>query len=393
MPERSMAEGAANGKARKDDPFFAVRGLAEAEQQVYRERLRLYARQEARDELELMQFAPPPFYGPSFDDDLSRPQEELRERLAGLLWVDGNAILAAQAKTGKTTLALNVAWSLTSGAPFLGRHELVTPLSGRVAFWNYELTRPQFSSWARSIGFERGCPASRSLHVEYLRGYRVPFWTKAIEDWAVDRLRRCETEVWVLDPLQRSMAGVGSIKDNDDMDRFFEAIDVIKRRAGVRDVLILAHASDRNLEAEHALGASRIDGWPDTRWFYTTDSSGARYLRVDGRDSAMDEEQLRFDPETKALSLVGGGTRIDRKAAAETTRLIEVVAACKNDPGLGKGSLVSEVGGKGERRGSWVDKAEARGLIENRSEGSSHHWYATPLGLKWLDERTSKGTA
>lgn len=105
MPERSMAEGAANGKARKDDPFFAVRGLAEAEQQVYRERLRLYARQEARDELELMQFAPPPFYGPSFDDDLSRPQEELRERLAGLLWVDGNAILAAQAKTGKTTLA------------------------------------------------------------------------------------------------------------------------------------------------------------------------------------------------------------------------------------------------------------------------------------------------
>ncbi len=70
------------------------------------------------------------------------------------LWpVGGNVVLSAQAKAGKSTLAMNLTRALVTGQRFLGEFETSKP-TGKIAIIDLELSRSHLQSWLGSIGVD-----------------------------------------------------------------------------------------------------------------------------------------------------------------------------------------------------------------------------------------------
>lgn len=111
------------------------------ETRLYDARVREEVRRRLDTEAAHKSFRPP---APgTLADALARPRIGPKYAIQELHPSDSNSLLVAQYKTGKTTLTLNLVRALADGLPFLGHFE-VTPLSGRVAFFNYELGENMF---------------------------------------------------------------------------------------------------------------------------------------------------------------------------------------------------------------------------------------------------------
>src|SRR5204863_390814 len=121
--------------------------------------------------------------------------------MSGLHPTGANALLIAQYKTGKSTLGINWAAAIADGEPFLGEHDMTAGL-GRVALWNYEMTRAQFVAWAG----ERITHADRvaALH---LRGQGLRLNSTTAQVWASEWLRDREVDCWVIDVFGRAFDG------------------------------------------------------------------------------------------------------------------------------------------------------------------------------------------
>ncbi len=85
---------------------------------------------------------------------------------------------------------------------------------------------------------------------------------------------------------------------------------------GVCDLIMTVHSG---WNQERARGSSALGDWPDVILYLTRDDkTDKRYLRATGRDVALDEDRLDYDPDTRRLSLSGtGGRRQARQGAQE----------------------------------------------------------------------------
>jgi len=236
------------------------------------------------------------------DDDLLEPLDPDPELIEGLVPKDGNALLTAPFKAGKTTTMMNLVKDLLEGTPFLG-HFGIAPYDGNVSMWNYEVSASMFRRWRLEAGVKS--TAEHRLFVANLRGRRVDLLDDRIAEDVVKRLKQTETGVWIVDPLARAAAGLDE-NSNTDMGQFFERVDEIKEEAGVH-TLVLVHHTGR--EGDRSRGASRIDDWPDALLSLTKDKDGTRFLGAVGRDVDQAPGSLEFDPETRRLSWVGGSKR------------------------------------------------------------------------------------
>ena len=217
------------------------------------------------------------------------------------------------------------------------------PPTGRVAFWNYEMSESQFRVWLRKQGIaktDRGA-------ILNLRGYSIPIWIPYVKDWAVEWLTVRGSTCWILDPYARAFSGCGPENSNEDSSRFLDAIDEIKQRAGIDDFIMSAHTGRMEQEEgkERARGATRLDDWADARWVLVK-QNGVRYFRADGRDVDVSEKKLGFDPETKHLKVVGEDRRTERVIDAAE----EVVDVVEETPGINKRVLLSRLQGKTETK-------------------------------------------
>lgn len=343
----------------------------EIEKRVRNLRLHQAARQRLDAEQWAQRFEEPPTTL-TLADELDMDDEPLRFTIEELHPLGGNTLLAAQFKAGKTTLGLNLWRSLLDGDHFLGMFPVNRP-EGRVAFWNYEVGRDMFRRWVRDVGVkhpERGAVAN-------LRGFRLPIWTPQGEDWAVRWLAEREVSVLVVDPFARAFRGAGSENDNDDVGMFLEALDVIKRRAGVADLFLNAHTGRQQHEegAEHVRGATVLDDWPDVRWVMVKDDANNRFFRADGRDVFVPEQGLDYDAATRRLHL-NGGTRADLRLEKAVAKVHEAVA---NHPGINSTELRSKVSGTNNKtQGEALREAISRGLVRVEKDGASHRHYAVP---------------
>lgn len=389
-PRRKAVAGAADNhhdeRALSSDVFDGLGHDYEAVLALEREKHRRWAKQTVDAEVALAEFIEPPSAF-TLADELAEPLEPLKYRVEDLHVQGGNVILSAVYKVGKTTLLLNLAHSLLSGKPFLGRFD-VEPLAGRVAFWNYELSKRQFLDWCERAWFDS---VATRMSVAHLRGYPLPIWTPVVEDYAVSWLASRETEVWVIDPLIAAANGVGSINDNDDMQTFLAAIDRIKRRAGVQDVVIAAHASDRYRSEEgqeHPLGASVLDGWPDTRWVFTKNAQEQRFFKAHGRDVDVPEGELHYDNATYRLRWASAsGRRVVRDLAG----LRAAVQAVAENEGSGTRAVRDAIKGPGVRgadRDRLLRRAESKGYVRvDRTAGQKgHRHFLTDEGRAFLEE-------
>ncbi|HET8581750.1 MAG TPA: AAA family ATPase [Jatrophihabitans sp.] len=301
-------------------------------------------------------FKPPP-YLPTLTDELAEPDEPVTYRVADLVPTGANVLLTAQYKTGKTTLVNNLARSLVDGVPFLGRYD-VTGLDGRVALFNYEVDGRQYRRWLRDVGIVN----TDAVAVLNLRGYRLPLLVPHVEQWVVDWLAAADARVWIVDPFARAFVGSGDENSNTEVGPWLDTLDVIKRRAGVSELVLPAHTGRAEHEpgSERARGATRLNDWADVEMVLTKARSGARFLRAEGRDVLEAEQELAFDGTTRHITATG---KSRREASDETIRAA-ILATLADHPGVNRDGLIENVGERAGTRDKNRIGATLRDLID-----------------------------
>src|SRR5205823_344175 len=133
---------------------------------------------------------------------------------------EGNVVLAATLKAGKTHALFNLLKSLADGEPFLGEFE--TSLTRKVAYFNYELGADMARQWIREIDVKEQDRVAPPLH---LRGYNLPFWDQDEMERVAEWLCVYDVEYLMIDPAARAWRPlVDDENDNSKMAAFTEAI-------------------------------------------------------------------------------------------------------------------------------------------------------------------------
>lgn len=128
--------------------------------------------------------------------------EDLIWRIDGLLVALGNLLLWAAAKSGKTTMLVNLLKCLTvSGVKFLDRWDVVPVDEGRtVGVLNYEMVPEQFAQWCSAHGVD----ADR-VRIWNLRGLPNPLGSAAARARLAVELKLHGVQVLVIDTYSRAM--------------------------------------------------------------------------------------------------------------------------------------------------------------------------------------------
>lgn len=270
--------------------------------EVNRERIRREAHRRLRAE-ERGTSEPPAFE--SLRAYLSRPAEPIRYRIAELQPLNARVMLAAQFKTGKTTMRDNVVKSLVDHLPLLGTYD-VMPLAGSVAILDFEMSATQLSAWLR----DQGIVNDDRVVLVSMRGRAASFDIIDPDiraEWA-GRLRACGCAYAVLDCLRPVLDALG-LDEHKDAGRFLVAYDALLAEAGISESLVVHHMGHNG---ERSRGDSRLRDWPDVEWRMVRqddDPASPRYFTAYGRDVDVHESQIEYDATTRRLSLVGGSRR------------------------------------------------------------------------------------
>lgn len=323
----------------------SVEFRAEVERLFLRDRARAYI-----DEQMVRAEWTPPADEDDFSIRLLTTEPEMRYAIDGVLPENGNAMIFAQYKTGKTTFVMEAVRSLVDRSPFLGTYGVNT--EGNVALWNYELAADMMDQWLSDVDLIH----PERLRLLNLRGRRIPLHTKPGQQWTIDYLKRREIRTWIIDPAVRAMIGWGDENDNNAVTLFTDMLDEIKEKAGVSELIIAHHTGRTEMVQgeERARGATRWDDWPDSRWILTKlQGQDTRFIRMLGRGKDQPERALQYEAEHRRVSLVGMGdplasadraTYEDRAIAA---KLLDFITA---NPGLSKNKVMDGIGLSSQRK-------------------------------------------
>ncbi|MEU0159646.1 AAA family ATPase [Streptomyces sp. NPDC006261] len=254
---------------------------------------------------------PPPTFG-TMAEELLIEDGPIQWTVEGLHVTGFNTLVVAKYKTGKTTLALNLMRAFADSTPFLGEYKTSIPEGGQVAWWNFELDSRTARRWVRRMDVQN---PERLVHLG-LRGYAMPITSPVAADWAVNWLKQHNIKIWIVDPWGAAFDGVEN--DNNDVREWTKALDIIKRRAGVEDVFLVAHTGRGEAEEgqEHVRGATRLDGWRDVQWMYTKDPEAPelRWMYAHGRDVDVPTFSVEFDAEKGILSRSANEGKVDSRS-------------------------------------------------------------------------------
>jgi hypothetical protein len=232
---------------------------------------------EARDRLAAEKAAaltPTPFDAGLLEEILARPAEP-PSRVTGLIPSDAGTLIVAQRKTGTTTWMLNLAHSLITGKPFLGRFT-VRPIAGGSPSSTTKSPRPPYTAAPRRRPSCTCRPAPRP------RG-RSPAGRPVRP-----RLHR---------PVTNDPGEVGAWLA--DLDRY------ARGDLGVTDLVMSVHAG---WDGERSRGSTALEDWADSIVNLTKDDDGVRYMRAIGRDVEVDEDALSYDGGSRLLAMSGAGS-------------------------------------------------------------------------------------
>lgn len=259
-------------------------------------------------------------------DLLNEPDEGATYRIGEMWPSGGRVLLAAQFKSGKSTLVGNVIRALVDGGPFLGRFD-VTPVA-KVALIDTELDRRTLRRWLRDQDIRN----SAGVSVLPLRGAVSTFDIldpATRSEWA---RRLAGSDVIILDCL-RPVLDALALSEDKDAGRLLVAFDALLAEAGADEGMVVTHMGHQN---ERARGDSRLLDWNDAMWKIVrdgddTDDDGTRrrYLSALGRDVAVPEGLITFDPSTRHLTYAGG----NRRDSASLAAMPELLALVRAHPG------------------------------------------------------------
>ena len=291
--------GAEEEAARKKEEYLA----RQREVEVAREAHRLDVLEEARRLHNQAQAAqldiPTPMRG---DEFLAIEDPPITWLLEGLQQYGTRALLAAQAKAGKTTMVANLIKALTDQQTFLNR--FINHFDGTVTLIDNELDERMLRRWLKGVGITH----PERLHVIPLRGKLESFDIMDDEHrsrWA-DTLRG--TDYLILDCLRPALDG-NHLDEHHDAGRFLGAFDALLDEAGIDSALVVHHMGHGSTRAR---GDSRIQDWPDANWRLTRDNPddprSERSFHAFGREVNIDNQpviythgRLELEPEPQEV--------------------------------------------------------------------------------------------
>ena len=347
-----------------------LRRAVDVAEEAYRQDIRAEATQKrkAKDRAE-----PPPMV--SLAELLERPREPVRFRFDSVWPVKGRVLVTAMKKTGKTTMVGNMLRSLVDGDPFLGRHAS-EPVE-RVVLVDDEMSEHQLQDW---LG-DQGIKAKDRVQVQPLRGAMSAFdiLDPAVRRQWVDRFRGAD--VLVFDCLRPALDALG-IDEDKDAGQFLVALDALCYEAGIPELVVIHHMGHNN---ERSRGSSRIEDWPDAIWRLVKedadDPSSPRYFSAFGRDVAVEEARLSYDPFTRSYAVDGLGA--SRRQAKFDDLVQRVAAYIQDHPGVNSGDLAAGVMRKATDVRAAVQKlADADQVrVEPGAKNSRLHYWKADDGL------------
>ncbi|DAZ90323.1 AAA family ATPase [Mycobacteroides abscessus] len=296
----------------------------------------LYAAQQAH---ELGQIAPEPV---SLTDFLSIPDEDAVYRIGELLPIGGRALLAAQYKAGKTTMMANLLRSLADGVSFLGRFP--TSQVERVTVIDTELDERMFRRWLRAQGIQD----TDRVQVLPMKGHLATFnildaTTRA--QWA-EKVRG--SDFIILDCLRPCLDAL-NLSEDKDAGKYLVAWDAFVAEADASESIVVHHMGH---SAERSRGDSRLLDWPDVLWKIVREQveegedpaadGGKRFFSAHGRDVAVAEGLLEYQPETGGLVLLEGG-RAATKARDGLPAIVQILSDPDYIGGLGTRQLTTKL--------------------------------------------------
>ena len=313
---------------------------------------------------------------------LAEQTPEIAFRVEGLWPVGGNVLLSAQAKAGKSTMAMNLTKSLIEGSPFLGTFKTEKP-HGKIAIADLELSRTNLQSWLSTIGVD-----TEDVLVIPMRGKASGFATALLDKQArgelAARFREENVEVLIIDPLSVLLNGAG-IDENSNTDvggMLRNGISALREEAGISDVLVIHHAGHG--AKSRSRGASVIMDWPDALWTLTVDSNttedeadltegavetASRYFKATGRDVEVPETVLGFNAATKQLSITAIGMNRQKaaffkKITSQENAILSALYDAENHRIEGQNTLRDLAGLSGKSAKKPLDNLINSGMVE-----------------------------
>jgi len=140
---------------------------------------------------------------------------------------------------------------------------------------------------------------------------------------------------------------------------------------------VVVHHMGHN--GERSRGDSRIRDWPDAEWQLIREAEGnestaSRYFKAVGRDVAIEESLLAFDPSNRHLS-IAGGSRKDGKAGSALTPILDLLKSAAG--GLSGNQIEGMLAGIHSRNDvrAALKKAEAGGVtvVSRGPRGANIH--------------------
>lgn len=243
----------------------------------------------------------------SLTDLLATPDDPVRYRVEGVWPAGGRVVLAASAKAGKSTTVGNLVRSLADGDAFLGTFE-VAPPPGRIILLDNELDQRQIKNWLRAQGITN----TDAVYIVPLRGKLSTFDILdpiIRQEWAAV-IRSLHGSIVIFDCLRPLIDALGLSEDKD-AGRVLVAFDALLADSGADEGLVVHHMGH---SGERSRGDTRIRDWPDAEWKIVkqknddgdTDDNAPRFFSAFGRDVAIPEAQLEFEPAARRLVLAGG---------------------------------------------------------------------------------------
>ena len=319
---------------------------------------------------------------------LTQPDETEQYRVTGLWPSQGRVLLAAAAKSGKTTIIVgNLLPSLVDGRAFLGEHS-TQPVTRQVIYLNMEVGERIIRNWMRRAGIIN----TDKISVVNLRG-KASALTLATEQGRqrfATFLRNLQAEAVILDPLAPLLATLGLDENsNTDVALFFSWWSETLGLAGVTDDLVVHHTGHAG---QRSRGASRLLDEPDAIWTLTkglgTDPAEdetlgftqPRFLSAYGRDVDHPEEGLDYNPDTGHLTF-NGQNKSQSKTQGKLDRLRDLVN--DNRP-RSKTEMLTLLAGNNKAGTTVINQAIDSGWL---FETEKIHGYAR---YSWDDTKWSK---
>lgn len=278
----------------------------------------------------------------------------------GLVAMGANIMLNAQAKSGKSTMVVNILHALVTGEDFLGA--LPVHPARKVTVVDFEMPLSTSKRWLR----EAGVLGYTEVQYAFLTGRPGDFFVindKTRQELAAN-LRG--TEVLIIDPLGPLLAAHGLDENsNSDMRRILNALAALKADAGISELIVVHHAGHG--AAGRARGASVLGDWPDAMLniMMPKEDTQPRMLKARGRDVGG-EWKLNYNPSTRRLT--HNFADIAKRENDLRARIMEILGHGR----LSKNALISKLGGNRKDALDTINSMVVAGTLLLSVEGNKH---------------------